>query len=141
MEPDRLIAEIARETGVRLDRADPLLAAATVNRILLDEALAELQRAVGAAADQLSAASLQQIDTAKTAAAALITDAGAWSAERLREAAAEASVAVIERLREETAAVQRTGCTALRVAWTAGAIAALALAGMAGFWFASLGHG
>jgi hypothetical protein len=46
MDRDRLIAEIAKETGIRLDRADPLLAAATTNRILLDEALAELQRAV-----------------------------------------------------------------------------------------------
>jgi len=31
MERDRLIAEIAKETGIRLDRADPLLAAAITN--------------------------------------------------------------------------------------------------------------
>ena len=76
MERDRLIAEIAKETGIRLDRADPLLAAATTNRILLDEALAELQRAVRISGDQVSAACLQQIEAAKTAAAALITEAG-----------------------------------------------------------------
>ena len=46
MERDRLIAEITRETGIQLDRADPLLAAATINRVLLDEALAELKGAV-----------------------------------------------------------------------------------------------
>ena len=102
MERDRLIAEIAKETGIRLDSADPLLAAATTNRILLGEALAELQRAVRISGDQVSAACLEQIEAAKTAAAALITDAGVWSAERLRDAAAEASNAVIERLREET---------------------------------------
>jgi hypothetical protein len=56
MERDRLIAEIARETGIGLDSADPLLAAATINRILLDEALAELQRAVRTSRDQVSAA-------------------------------------------------------------------------------------
>jgi hypothetical protein len=54
MERDRLIAKIAKETGIRLDRADPLLAAATINRILLDEALGELQRAVRISGDQVS---------------------------------------------------------------------------------------
>jgi len=76
MDRDRLIAEIAKETGIRLDRVDPLLAAATTNRILLDEALAELQRAVRISGDQISAACLQQIEAAKTAAADLVTDAG-----------------------------------------------------------------
>jgi hypothetical protein len=42
MERDRLVAEITRETGIQIDRADPLLAAATINRVLLDEALVEL---------------------------------------------------------------------------------------------------
>jgi hypothetical protein len=69
MERDRLIAEIAKETGIRIDPADPLLAAATINRILLDEALAELQRAVRTSGNEVSAACLQQIEAAKAAAA------------------------------------------------------------------------
>jgi hypothetical protein len=141
MERDRLIAEIAKETGIRLDRVDPLLAAATINRILLDEALAELQRAVWASGDQLSASCVQQIETAKAAAAALITDAGVWSAARLRDAAAEASNAVIERLREETAKAQRAGRRALRAAWAAAGIGGLAVAAAAGFWLAIISHG
>ena len=141
MERDRLIAEIAKETGIRLDSADPLLAAATTNRILLDEALAELQRAVRSSRDQVSAACLQQIEAAKTAAATLITDAGGWSAERLRDAAAEASNAVIERLREETAKAQRAGQIALRAAWATAIIGGLAVAAAAGFWLATISHG
>ena len=141
MERDRLIAEIAKETGIRLDRVDPLLAAATINRILLDEALAELQRAVRTSGDQVSASCVQQIETAKAAAAALITDAGVWSAERLREAAAEASNAVIERVREETAKARRAGRVALCAAWAAAGIGGLAAAATAGFWLATIGHG
>jgi hypothetical protein len=141
MERDRLIAEIARETGISLDRADPLLAAATINRILLDEARTELQRAVRTSGDQVSAACLQQIEAAKAAAAALITDAGVWSAERLREAAAEASNAVIERLREETAKARRAGQIALRAAWATAIIGGLVVAAAAGFWLASISHG
>jgi hypothetical protein len=141
MERDRLIAEIAKETGIRLDRADPLLAAATINRILLDEALAELHRAVRTSGDQASVVCLQQLEAAKAAAAALITDAGVWSAERLREAAAEASNTVIERLREETANAQRAGRMALRAAWAAAGIGGLAVAATAGFWLATISHG
>lgn len=141
MERDRLIAEIARETGISLDRADPLLAAATINRILLDEALAELQRAMRTSGAQVSAACVQQIELAKTAAAALITDAGVWSAERLKEAAAEASNAVIERLQEQTSKAQRAGRIALRAAWTAAGIGGLAVAAAVGFWLATISHG
>jgi hypothetical protein len=93
-----------------------LLAAATINRILLDEALAELQRSVRTSADQVSSACVQQIEAVKVAAAALVTDAGTWSAQRLREAAAEAGNAVIERLQEETARAQRAGRIALGAA-------------------------
>src|SRR6516164_3060624 len=121
MERDRLIAEIARETGISLDRADPLLAAATINRILLDEARTELQRAVRTSGDQVSAACLQQIEAAKAAAAA--------------------SNAVIERIREETAKAQRAGRVALLAAWAAAGIGGLAAAATAGFWLANIGHG
>jgi hypothetical protein len=141
MERDRLIAEIAKETGIRLDRADPLLAATVINRILLDEALSELQRALRTSEDRVSAACVQQIEAAKAAAAALITDAGVWSAERLREAAAEATNAVIERLREETAKTQRAGRIALRAAWAAAGIGSLAVAATGGFWLATISHG
>ena len=39
MEVEQLIAEIARTTGLRLDKSDPILATAIINDILLDRAL------------------------------------------------------------------------------------------------------
>ena len=72
---------------------------------------------------------------------ALITDAGVWSAERLRDAAAEASNTVIERLREESAKARRAGEIALRAAWATAIIGGLVVAAAAGFWLATISHG
>jgi hypothetical protein len=141
MDRDRLIAEIASEHGIRLDQEDPIVVAAMINERLLEEAAAALRRSITAAADQLSAASVQHLEAAKNSAAALMTDAGAWVAERLKAAGAEASAAVLAQLRQETAKAERASHTAVRAAWVTAAIAALTLAGMAGFWFAGLGHG
>ena len=55
MDRDRLIAEIAREHGIRLDQEDPIVVAAMINERLLEEAAAALRRNITAAADQLSA--------------------------------------------------------------------------------------
>jgi hypothetical protein len=48
MNAEQLAAEIARETGVKLSTADPVLATATINEILLDKALAKFDRLVKA---------------------------------------------------------------------------------------------
>ena len=108
---------------------------------LLDEARTGLPRAVRTSGDQVSAACLQQIEAARTAAAALITEAGVWSAERLTDAATEVSNAIIERLREETAKAQRAGQIALRAAWATAIIGGLAVAATVGFWLATISHG
>ena len=78
MEADQLIAEIARTTGLRLDKADPILAAAAINEILLDRALVKLDRQVKVQADRVTAASTQAVLDAKREAEALLTEAGEW---------------------------------------------------------------
>jgi hypothetical protein len=65
MEADQLIAEIARTTGLRLDKADPILAAAVINEMLLDRALVKLDRQVKIQADRVTAASTQAVLDAK----------------------------------------------------------------------------
>jgi hypothetical protein len=78
---------------------------------------------------------------AEQSAAALITQAGEWSAERLRSAAEEAGSALLLQVRQEVAAADRASRTAVRAAWTMGTVGAIALAGLAGFLLAGLGHG
>ena len=72
MEADQLIADIARTTGLRLDKADPILAAAVINEVLLDQALVKLDRQVKVQADRVTAASTQAVLDAKKEAGALL---------------------------------------------------------------------
>ncbi|MDA8253278.1 MAG: hypothetical protein M0Z28_29475 [Rhodospirillales bacterium] len=91
-----------------------------------------------AAADRISAASAQQVEAAKQVASALITEAGAWSADHLRAAAAEVSASILTELRTDVAKAEAAARLSVRTAWTVGSIGAVALAGMTGFWLAGL---
>ena len=56
MDREQLIAAVSRATGVRLDPADPVLAAATINEVLLHLALAEFDRQTKMQTDRMVAA-------------------------------------------------------------------------------------
>ena len=84
MDREQLIAEIARETGIRLDPTDPILAAAAINEILLDKALAKFDRQVKAQADRMIAASAQTLVDAKKEAELLLTEGGEWAEGRIK---------------------------------------------------------
>ena len=66
-----------------------MLVSALLNQRLLDDAISRLETAVRASADRMTVAAAQQVDSAKEIAAALVTRAGEWSADRLRTAADE----------------------------------------------------
>lgn len=61
----KLVADIQQETGVRLDEADPLLAAAFANRVLLREMLAEIESASDRASTEIAAASRTVVKVAE----------------------------------------------------------------------------
>jgi hypothetical protein len=83
---------------IRVDPDDPVLVAALLNRRLLDEAISAFEAAVRASADRITAAATPQVDGAKETAAAFVTRAGEWSAERLKIAAQEAGGDLVERI-------------------------------------------
>ena len=132
MELDQLIAEIARETGVRLNKADPVLSAACLNEILLDKALAKLDRQVKVQADRVTAASTQAVIDAKREAEALLNEAGDWIEKRIKTAGDEAAASVLASLRQETQKSERAMQMAVRAAWAAGILGMVALSGLAG---------
>src|SRR4029077_308498 len=99
MDADQLVAEIARQTGVRLSTADPILAAAVINELLLDKALAKLDRQVQVQADRVTAASTQAVADAKEEAEALLTEAGAWLEARIKTAGEAAAGMALAELR------------------------------------------
>jgi len=132
MEADQLIAEIARTTGLRLDKADPILAAAVINEVLLDRALVKLDRQVKVQADRVTAASTQAVVDAKKEAETLLTDAGEWMEARIKAAGEAAAAKVSENLRGEIGRAERAKRTTVRVAWVMITLGLAVLSGVAG---------
>ena len=126
MDADQLVAEIARQTGIRLSTADPILAAAVINELLLDKALAKLDRQVQVQADRVTAASTQAVADAKKEAEALLTEAGAAAGMALAE------------LRRETEKVAKSMRTIIRAAWAMAMVGLVVLCGLGGMALAAL---
>jgi hypothetical protein len=140
MDREQLIAEIARETGVRLSPTDPLLAAAVLNELLLDKTLAKLDRQVKAQADRVTAASTQAVVDAKKEAEALLTEAGEWVETRIKAAGEAAAAMVLTDLRQETTKAEHARRGAIRAAWAAAMIGLVILSGMGGMALATVGQ-
>jgi hypothetical protein len=140
MDREQLIAEIARETGVRLSPTDPLLAAAVLNELLLDKTLAKLDRQVKAQADRVTAASTQAVVDAKKEAEALLTEAGEWVETRIKAAGEAAAAMVLTDLRQETTKAEHARRGAIRAAWAAAMIGLVILSGMGGMALAMVGQ-
>jgi hypothetical protein len=137
MQADQLIAEVARTTGVRLDKSDPILAAAVVHEALLNEALVKLDRQVTIQADRVTAASTQAIVDAKREAELLLTDAGTWIDGRMKAAGEAAAALVLAEVRQETQAAQKARRTIVRAAWMIAIMCLAALSAVGGIALAS----
>jgi hypothetical protein len=138
MEADQLIAEIARTTGLRLDKADPILAAAVINEVLLDRALVKLDRQVKIQADRVTAASTQAVLDAKKEAELLLTDAGGWIDGRMKAAGESAAALLLAELRQEMQAAQKARRAMVRAAWFLAIFCLVILSGAGGAILASL---
>jgi hypothetical protein len=133
MELDQLIADIAQTTGLRLDKADPILAAAVINEALLDRALVKLDRQVRVQADRVAAASTQAVLDAKKEAELLLTESGTWIDGRMK-AAGEAAVELLRvELRQEALAAQKARRAMVRVAWLIATSCVVVLSAVAGY--------
>lgn len=138
MEADQLIADIARTTGLRLDKADPILAAAVINEVLLDRALVKLDRQVKVQADRVTAASTQAVVDAKKEAEALLTEAGEWIEARIKAAGETAAGMVLAELRQETQKAETARRTIVRAGWAMAIVGLVLLSGLTGVVFAGL---
>ena len=136
-----LVSDLAKAYGVRVDVDDPILVAALLNRRLLDEAIAAMEAAVRASADRMTAASVQQTDAARQTAGLLITQAGEWSADRLRLAARDVSASMINEVRAMIAQADRSRRIAVRAATIAVCVPALGLSAFLGYWLAGMMRG
>jgi hypothetical protein len=138
MDADQLIAEVARTHGVRLGRDDAILIAATINRLTLNEALAEIRKAVQESQDQIAAGTVQQVEAAKATAARIITEAAGYAAERLRAAGDEAAQLVVDSARRQLVEIETARRAVVRTAYVTGAAVIIAGAALGCFLAAGL---
>lgn len=127
-----------RKQGIHVHESDPVLEIAAICELAVAGAVTAIEGLNKAAADRISAASAQQVEAAKQAASALITQAGVWSADHLRATAAELSASIQKELRADVAKAEAAARVSIRVAWAVGGVGAVVLAGMTGFWLAGL---
>ncbi len=138
MDAKDLIAAIARETGVRLSAADPILAVAAINELMLDQALAKLDRQVKVQADRVTAASTQAVVDAKKEAEALLTEAGEWIEARITAAGETAAKMMLAELRRETESARKASRSAILAAWVTAMAGLIVLCGLGGMALAGL---
>jgi hypothetical protein len=138
MDREQLIAAVSRATGVRLDPADPVLAAAAINEILLDQALAKFDRQTKANTDRMVATSTQLLVDAKKEAEALLTEGGVWAEGRIKAAGEAAASTILADLRQETAKAEHAHRAAVRAAWVTALTGLVILSGLGGIALAAI---
>ena len=119
MEPARL-RKLLRKQGIYVHESDPVLEVAAICELAVADTVKAIEGLNKAAADRISAASNQHIEAARQSAAALVTEAGKWSAEQLRETAAEISASILKDLRPEALKAEAAARVAVRMAWLTG---------------------
>jgi hypothetical protein len=95
------------------------------NRAVIEEAAGRLEGLVRASADQMSAASVQNVEGAKRQAAEFVNRTGEWSAEKLRTAAEEAACLVLEQTTKAIDRAERAAVYAQRAMMMTGALTIL----------------
>jgi hypothetical protein len=138
MELERLIGEVNRVMGVRLERTDPILAAGIINEMLLDKALAKLDQHIKVQMDRVTAAATQSVLESRREGEAIVTQGGAWIEKRINEAAQKATAILLADLREEAAKSHRAIRFATRAAWVAGVGCMMILSGLGGIALATI---
>ena len=156
MDIKAIIDEVARRHNIRLAPDDPILATVTVTEIIHQLFAEHLKALVADVANQATdrlAAQIEtgrrevasQSDAAKATASRLVNDAGAWSAEKLKEASSAAAddiraavTAGLATMHADIEGAKRARRGATWAALVAVGVACLGFGGGIGFWLA--GH-
>jgi len=127
------LRESLRKQGIYVHESDPVLEIAAICQLAVADTVKAVEGVNKAAADRITAASGQHIEAAKQSASALITEAGKWSAEQLRDAAAEISSSILKEVCPMAAKAEAAARLSVRMVWVMGGISAVAMAAIAGF--------
>lgn len=122
MDKDKLIALVRKDTGIRLDVDDPVLAVAALHEAMLSVALERVEMVAQQAAAQMAGSATQAVATAQREAGRIVTETAEWVSERLREAGAEVAATLVQETQAEAARAEAAHRGAVRAAWVAGGV-------------------
>jgi len=123
MNVEALITEIRREHDIRLAKDDPVLVTVLLGEKVMAQAARQIEAAMHAGAEQITAAQVQAQMSARRDAEALITEAAGWLTRQMHEAAERAAQEAVGRIEAEGQRAARAANWANRAAWVAGACA------------------
>ena len=138
MDQKQIIAQVQRETGMKISTADPVLAVAAMNEVIFDQALEKLDRNMKGQADRIVINSAETLKSAEKIAEKLINDAGDWFEARLKAAADAAAERVIGDIRAERERAERASHIAVRAAWASAAVSGVLVLLVAGYLVAAV---
>jgi len=138
MDQKQIIAQVQRETGMKISTADPVLAVAAMNEVIFDQALEKLDRNMKGQADRIVINSAETLKSAEKIAEKLINDAGDWFETRLKAAAEAAAERVIGDIRAERERAERASHIAVRAAWASAAVSGVLVLLVAGYLVAAV---
>ena len=116
MNVERLIQDTRKQTGTQLDEDDPIIAAAMINKHMLDETLTDLRKTMATAGDNCAAQSAHNEASARKAASEVIGNATDWVDARFKETAASLSKKIVGDIEVELEKVRRLTRIATRPA-------------------------
>lgn len=123
MDVKQVVAQVKKETGIKLDELDPVLAVAAINDVLLDDALAKMDHSIQMAVSRFESAARRSEDAAKTAASQVINSAADWLVLQMKQAAHDASREMLVELYAEVRKAHLARKAAVTAAWASGGAA------------------
>lgn len=131
MDIDALRAEVAKRHNVLLGKDDPIFLTVTLNELVLGDFLAASRQVVEGVLDQSSALAAQQEAAAKATAEKLVTNAGRFIADQVKEAGARVQDEWMRVLEKRITAAEQAAVEAGKAKraawWSAGVSACVAL--------------
>ena len=110
MDRQSLIGDVAKRHGVLLDESDPIFVMVTIHEQMMKECIEQVTLTVEEAQERALAASAQQIENAKRAAAEISRRVGHEAGEQVRSAGAQLGAVMreqVEAMRQEVTVMKR----------------------------------
>ena len=128
-----LIECVRKETGIKLESDDPILAVAVLHEKLMGALLASIEAAAQQAAGEMASSASHGVAAARQNAGRIVTEAMEWGCEQLRATGVEIAATVLHETQAEAAkaeAARGAAVRASRIAMVASAVGSVVVGGL-----------